>query len=525
MKKFKKIVAVATATVLALTPMTAFAQTSTGDGGVENDNSTAPSYNSVVLPVFGSNAFDFTLDPDGLLHEYDPATYETTDTLLFNSVKNVATLTITSGDTKLYKVKYDEVEASALETTLKADLDIDADSGQITLKASPTNTYYVWTPKADTGDVKGLGEYTKITDSNLHTYFGFSYGGSQGSYTIGSISQANGKLEASATNGKLYTLGYEVVTAEDAAEYVTANTGETIDAMNAGLYGYDGSSIYTAVTKDTAELVYTPATTSYKGASDSIKIVNKSTKDMDVTVSLTVTNATGLTFTGDKNFQDAEGEADPDSLVYLAITDGSNAYSPVTVSEDGKATITGTYTLDKATNNVLKYMTTATDPLTGGHVYKQYENNDTSYDSMTLKVEGAANANATAGAWDAYAEALRAYEVPELGTPANIRPGLEVVYTIAEHEDREVVNSAYTNWAASTLWLAASASEGFDGTVESVTVTPDGGREVALTSVTSDVNWVSTTWDNLVAGGVTVGNTYVIKVTTSTKIYVINMSA
>lgn len=447
MKKFKKFMAIATATILTITPMTVFGadtatnKTVTGAGAVENDNSTAPTYDAVVLPTMGANTFDFTLDPNGLLHEYDPDVYATQDTLLFRSETAAATLAIKSDDSttdkKLYKKTY--VELSNVNEIL-SDLEVATSSSPtVTFKSAATNEYYVWTPKSDT--TEGQGEYKKLTDSNLYTYIIPAVTESAGTYSLGSTAtMVNPKLEASASNGKVYKIAYtEVTDPTEAGAYVTAASGSTVSTISDGLYKTtDSGTTFTPVTvSDSSILVYSPAFSTYNGTSDIIKIENKSTKAKTVTATLKVTNSDGLTFTDDVNFKkdDPENEgqkiADNDSMVYLAVTDGSTS-SAVKVGEDGVATITGTYELAAPTSTPLTYMTNQKDSLTGSHIYKQFENNDVTYTSVSLKVTGKANKDAD---WDAYVKALKDYTPDPDADPADptdIKPGLEVVYTIED---------------------------------------------------------------------------------------------
>ncbi len=447
MVKFKKVLAIFTAAALVITPMTAFAadgdkeQTATGQGTVENDNSAAPSYDKVVLPTVDDSTFNFTLDPDKLLHEYDPDKYtDANATLLFQSVSTPATIEIREGDKKAYKKTYtEETNTDGLKNK------VTYASGAYAVGSSD---FYIWTPDTTTGN-EGMGKYTLVDASNLETYFEVTKNDSN---AVTAVDFKNPKLAASACDGKLYKLGYEALGAASAAveatDYVTADTDGTVTAITDLYVSADGTAYTALAASDSSKYEYTAAEVTYNANTDSVKIVNKSTKAMDVKAVITVKNATGLSFSTTNDFS---GTGDDEKLVYLAVTDGTTPAVVATVNKDGNATITGEYALAAPSATALKYQTSDVDPLTGSHVYKQYMPQNLSYNSVELKVTGAANAGAS-DAWNEYADTLRDYVKPDGSDVANVRPTLEVVFTIAEHVDRYIAETTVSA-AANALTL------------------------------------------------------------------------
>ena len=96
MKKFSKLISLLCVGAMLFSSMTVFAEEATGDGALENATTTDVSFDTFVVPTMPAGTYDFTLDPQKLLNEYDPAQYPTAGTFYFKSVTTPAPITIQS---------------------------------------------------------------------------------------------------------------------------------------------------------------------------------------------------------------------------------------------------------------------------------------------------------------------------------------------------------------------------------------------------------------------------------------------
>lgn len=456
MKNFKKFIAL-TCVAAMLVPTVAFADdvvspssTGGGDSVIENDNSTAPNYTAVELPTTTSNTYDFSIDRDKLLADYDyEGTYDPTSHVYFNVQKDAATLIYPDNDTEdtttyaLYKKEYDvdtkqaddddttEVDSTfitALDTPT-ADDDYDTAKG----KLSTETTYYVWGPWKATDDeqkaVEGRGKYIQITAANIEEIVEIVDNGNSGfEYVL----KKNHDSGAFIWDGNVYEEKYTLVDDEAAvafikAEKVTDSDTYTLTYKGETLYlgTNDGSDItYAAV--DTDDLKYTPATTQYKDTSDAAKVVNKSTTPIVVSVQINMTNDTGITYAT----ADDVSATDTASL-YLAITDGTNS---IYVEN---STATAYYVLDGAINKNQRYQIDG-DPIeaTGSHAYARYELPNPTYDEQAFQIVADVNeSNDADGAWQAYIDSLTAEQ------DAVLKPTIQVVYSWEKVDKTETANT------------------------------------------------------------------------------------
>ena len=106
MKKFRKVLALALVASMTMTSV-AFADEVTTNveftdqGGVENDNSILPTVAHCVLPTMNDGTYNFIVDVDGLLKEYDSVNYDNS-TVYFNALKTAAKLEFIGADTSKF---------------------------------------------------------------------------------------------------------------------------------------------------------------------------------------------------------------------------------------------------------------------------------------------------------------------------------------------------------------------------------------------------------------------------------------
>lgn len=180
---------------------------------------------------------------------------------------------------------------------------------------------------------------------------------------------------------------------------------QLIKKTNEGKYG-DGS---TALYADDATIFFKNANTdddgtddTYSATSDQITAINKSTMKVDISVSATITDATGITLTTDNTFAD-----DTSASMYMALVGNDGTADTTVAIDDDGAELTSTI---DATADVYsaKWVAEATDPDTSETIPAHYEYvldssiTDDDFESYTFKLTGACN---TAGDWSALAEA------------------------------------------------------------------------------------------------------------------------
>ena len=432
-KNLKKIFAL-TCVFTMLTSTVCFgAETATANSSIENDNSTTPTCLDVVLPSIDDRTYDFTIDPDGLLAEYDRdgdadgIEWADNKSVYFSTVGTPATATASaSGDNVFIKSKstislsdfYTVVKGAVTTTTFDA----------LELK------YYVWQPSTA---VAGEGKFTTITGSNIETFFDITWNTSTSTniddivlkpnYDTGSASEV--------CSGLVYVDTYTEATTDllkaEVAKYITATVSDsttTLALTDAGadkLYTAAASSTtgYAAVTNENINttITYTAGTTLYTDTSSAAKVVNKSTFPVAVSVNLSLTGTHGLTFSTTPDFAASDENSDDEAALYMAIVNGSNEAA---LTSDG---VTAYYVIDGVDEDTATYTykTEGTDAITGSNTYTKYVAPDESvtYKEVVFNITGVANT--TGFDWDAYIEELNAAE------PTISKPGIQVVYDFA----------------------------------------------------------------------------------------------
>ncbi len=154
--------------------------------------------------------------------------------------------------------------------------------------------------------------------------------------------------------------------------------------------------------------------TTWSSTSDELVFVNKSTYDVDVSVSAEVTGADGITMTEDKAFTD-----DTSASMYLALVDGEDAETAIT---SGAAT--AKVQVAKAPEGAYEYSWTEED----GYKYSLASDlTDITFAEAAFKLTGACNA---AGSW---------------GDLTAVAPKVTITWNIAEHKDNAAPAIATTD--------------------------------------------------------------------------------
>lgn len=140
-------------------------------------------------------------------------------------------------------------------------------------------------------------------------------------------------------------------------------------------------------------------------------------------------------------------------------------------------------------------------------------------DNFEVKVDGGVykySAKTGATGWAKTAVKLSG-KTNKMDIPSDMTaPSIKLTWTIVKHEEYTDA-TAHGNWSGGTLWLAKDASTGFSTTGLIVEVSDGGTTYKTLASDKYDINeagWVSTTWDNIVAGiGDTPSGTAYVRIT------------
>lgn len=482
-KNLKKIIALTSVfTMLSSTIAFGAPVSSTGDSGIENDDSTVPEYLQCVIPAVSEDTYDFTIDVDRLLPTYDKddtdgTIWDSSSNVFFSTVGTPASVKAADSAKSIYirSIKALDTTAAASVTAFKAVF-----ATPITLSAFEALPlkYYVWQP--ETGDdgitPTGAGKYTALTAANIEKFFDITLNSDS---KVTAIELRANYMSGSADvvcNGSVYVDTYTEAATLDiqqkVAAYLTVDNSssavvykaETANVLYLGVSGKTDSSIaagdLTAMTGDvTASVTYTDAIVKYINTSEKHQIINKST--FPVAVSATVKllgdndKPHGLTFSTKDDFSGSVTSGDKtindnSTAMYMSIVCGSNEVA----LKNSEAV--AYYVMTGATNATNKYQSTDIDPTTGSHKYVQYESAEVAYSSVDFKIKAKANTteyNATTGEgfdWDKYIADLTA-ENAEIAKPV-----LSVVYDFTTLGDGETTETKTTTETGDVFTYATS---------------------------------------------------------------------
>lgn len=527
MRNGKKWLAVATALCMVVPSMTAFADETgaTGSGSLEYDSKEVKDFYHVVLPTITESTYGFTLDPTGILNDYDPTNYAG-GSVYFTKTGTPAALSNkedgTATDQKLYVVEYKVLAGSgtggvATAAEIKAALTAAAtaateDDG-VTAWAPANTTYCVWGPVAN--DLPN-GEYVELTLANVNEYCTVTDNAGTAEVDFradNNVLDTDKPVFDKVLYEKVYTdintLTYDVL------DYVTVDANGTVTGLKDNgktLYVMDTTGANPTPTAITASdystyLEYTKAVPAYAGTSDTVKIVNKSNKQQTVTAKITVTNADGLNFVGtpltgsetvataDINMElsyDVDASGTP-IKEYVANTAASG--DPATYGVEFTVALNGADDPD-TDYNVYRG---GIDPATKGHKYERYMKSDMDYSEVDFTFTATiATNNQAEPAWKAYAQALKdAYEADGVAKT----PSIDVVYEITGGASSAVQLPA-GDWDAGYLWFGDghfTDQDKWNAATITVVNTVDGSTgtlapsDLTLASGYAAITWVTLT--------------------------------
>ncbi len=462
-KNLKKIFAL-TCVFTMLTSTVAFGDvgSSTGDSGIENDDSTAPAYLQCVLPTITDGTYDFTIDVGRLLPTYDKddtdgTTWDGSSNVFFSTVGTPAMVTHkTSG--KSFYIKSTKMLGTDANTSLTTFYGLFTTTSMTAAEfANLPLKYYVWQPATETaGDppattVTGAGKYTLLTADNLATFFEYDVDGSSKITSIALKANYMSGDPATVCNGIVYVDTYAEAATNDlkakVATYLTiggTTDSPTYTVNKAGVL-YDGDASKTDAdaadlsslalgTDITASVIYADAIINYINTSEKQTIINKSTFPVAVSATVTLAGTSdkdhGLTFSTTNDFS---ATADKTAAMYMSIVCGTNEKA----LEDSEAV--AYYVLGGAANATYTYQSTEKNDATGSYKYVQYESAEATYSQVDFQVKAIANekydeTTQVGFDWDKYVDDLTA-------TEATIaKPTVSVVYdfeTLGEGETTE----------------------------------------------------------------------------------------
>ena len=230
--------------------------------------------------------------------------------------------------------------------------------------------------------------------------------------------------------------------------------------------------------------------------SDAVKFEGKNSVDVDVTVTAAVVTEDGKNYiTLVEDDAALQAATSPALLMNLKVGNDTKVIT--------SAGTTATAKIEGVPNNFkLDVDSSGSDP-----VYKYaVKSNASGWKSTTVQLSGKTNK----------------VSVPE-GDNALEVPKITLTWSVTKHEAYTDKN-AHGNWSSGKLWLAKDSSTGFSTTGLKVEVSDGGTTYKTLASdkySINDAGWVSTTWDNIVAGiGNTPTGTAYIRVTDGTTRYI-----
>lgn len=205
----------------------------------------------------------------------------------------------------------------------------------------------------------------------------------------------------------------------------TINTGDsTFDFIldPEGLITATTAARYSGDTFGSGTLFFSNSsgTTDYSNTSDALKVINKSSVDVDVVLSATVSNAEGISLTSDSTFAD-----DTSASIYLAIKSGTDE-TPIT--ESGATVKTQ---IAAAPSGAYEVQWNSTD---SKYEYVLADEANTTFADYSFQLTGAANVN---GDWSGLADAA---------------PEVAITWNVTVHSDAPVADVTVSSDAASVTW-------------------------------------------------------------------------
>ena len=379
-----------------------------------------PKIKRVVLPTITDGTYDFTIDVDGLLSQYN-SDYEKESNVYFSSIKRPARLKISSYNANtissfVVKSKTPDIGKENFEHTL---LGATEDELNTLLKQ-----YYIW--QVNPSSIIANGKWTQLTIDNYHAFFRFS---TDAEGKIVEILYDETPLTDTIDNiwdGEIYTIAYTEISPEKAATqfYQLEDPLTLISETNATLYVKTidelGNITYNEATLlpgTSGSVFYQPPTYHYANTSTPTVITNKSTFDISVTAEIHIIHGEELNFCETADFNDVSTDS---PNIYMALTNGTHE---VPVSN---TVATASYILKGRNTDAIPYLNLTTNSegeLWG--TYYSYLAPLITYDSVSFELTATIDdRQESKTAWDFY--------IKQLINGSYVRPLIEVVYKISE---------------------------------------------------------------------------------------------
>lgn len=490
-KGFKRLLAVTVATTMVLSSgIVAFADGdtdsghATGIGVVEYDDSVAVEYDKVTVDTISdSTAFGFRLDPTGLLSEYEPGEFSDEYSVYFTTTSK-GKISVEEGSTLSYLKKV--VIADTNGVWKHGSITVTVKNGEtpasLTYSTIGEEPLFIWMPDDNTASKAGYsaglpGKFVELTTPLANVYFEAA---DETNAAAGFKLKDDYRIETSdkaPIDGKLY---HNVQTDIDGdlvdskvtplSSYVTITDGAITAVSN--LAKHTGS----AYANSANDFIYTAPETSKVNYSDTLEVVNKSTKAKTVTATVTLKNVEGLTFKDSDGYVTGTGNDavyDDKASLWVKIDDGAATSKTLALSDDGKtATATYTATLAAKTGGAeVTYRTKTDNAVTGGHSYARFEGAGAEYSSNSFKIIASANDNEQAkDAWIAWGKTVT----------ASTKPEFDIVYSVTDVADEEEEEEV-------TPTTAYAAVQNFGGTTGYVLLAKKSESEAFSISALSDV--------------------------------------
>ncbi len=522
-KKFLALACAATMLIPYASPMTALADLGDsylGEGAIEMDNSQL-NITNVVLSTITEATYDFRVDPDQILKEFDSDLYANATMYFQNTKPNAAgtTLQLPTGSTSysFYIRSMVEYEAASSPVDSVTDFVALAVAGN-TIESFETalnnGAYYVWQPMAD---MSGLGEYVQITSDNYVNFITITPDATDATKIGSAKADVSPKMSEGDVyaiwDGKIYTPKYTVQADDTTIVPLFDNNTWTFDeSVYVGLTSAP-TAYYNAITvsdvdqpsvdTSTGEVVvkYTAPVSQYQGTSLPASIVNKSNFDIAVTASVQVVGGEGLNFVyagdgtaaytdvdfSDTNAGDATNNKGAGSeskanvaLVIANATDATNKqYAPIIEPATAKTTTNADeevvnvtaeasayYVLKGNDANSIVYTLGEKDEATYGNIYYRYYSSEATSNTASFVIAGITDTRAyTASTLAEREPLLDAWEdyIEDLTNGVAKRPQINVVYEFSKVEssrdsDGAIDNLTFTDLDTNTYATADSSA-------------------------------------------------------------------
>ncbi len=397
-----------------------------------------PKIQRVVLPTITDNTYDFTIDIDGLLSQYN-SDYVEGDTVYFSSIRRPAQLRVSS-----------PLSNTTTSFVVKSKMpDIDKENFELNILGATENEldfilrqYYVW--QINTKSTIANGKWTQLTIDNYDTFFELSMDSEGKVAKILYDKDPLVDINENIWDGEIYTTTYTEISASEAAAqfYHAENPTELMNEINASLYikfiDKEGNIAYSEATlmpNTSGSVSYQPPIYTHANSSIPAVITNKSTFDISITAEIHITHGDGLTFHETADFANASIH---NPNIYMALTNGVHE-SPV-----NGTLATASYILKGRNTNAIRYLNLSTDSkgqLIG--TYHSYLAPIIAYDSVSFELIATIdNRKASNHAWDSY--------IDNLTNGIYTRPSIEVIYKFTEVTQDETTPEHYITASGDT---------------------------------------------------------------------------